>query len=235
MTPVDQFPATGVITGGGRGIGAGIAGVLRAAGVRVLTADLAGGNASFDVRDERSVMSMCDWAVAALGGVDLLVCAAGVLTVSRIEHLSLADWEEVMAVNARGPFLCARSFAPQMCARRRGCIVTIASNSGKQGDPGLAHYLASKAAAIVFTQALAKELATFGVRASAICPATVRTPMHEHLCAARGETVEDVAARCQLIPHPQTTEEIGEAVLFLARSPSVTGQAINVDGGIVFN
>lgn len=235
MSDPAPFPATALVTGGGRGIGAGIALVLAGAGIRVITADLAGADAVFDVSDETSVAAMQAWALAELGSVDLLVCAAGVLTFGRVVDLSLADWEHVMAVNARGPFLCARAFAPDMCARRRGCVVTIASISGKEGDPDLAHYSASKAAAIAFTQSLAKELAPFGVRANAICPGTVRTPMLEHLCAARGETVDEIAARCQLLPHPQSPEEIGDAVLFLARSPSVTGQAVNVDGGNVFH
>jgi meso-butanediol dehydrogenase / (S,S)-butanediol dehydrogenase / diacetyl reductase len=224
---------TALVTGGGRGIGAGIAMTLRDHGTRVLTADLNGGDGTFDVTHEGSVTAMRDWALDCLGHLDVLVCAAGVLSVGRVEDLAVDEWDRMMAVNARGPFLCARAFLPHMRARRFGSIVTISSISGKQGDPCLAHYGASKAAAIVFSRALAREVAEDGIRVNCVCPGTVRTPMLEHLCEARGETVDDVARRCQLIPHPQTESQIAHAVLFLCENEAVTGQALNVDGGIV--
>jgi 3-oxoacyl-[acyl-carrier protein] reductase len=116
-----------------------------------------------------------------------------------------------------------------------GNIVTIASISGKEGDVQNAHYSASKAAAINFTQTLAKELAGANVRVNAICPGTVATPMSELFATSWGTTVEDVAAEYQLIKRPQHPREIAAAVLFVATMPSITGQAINVDGGAVFH
>ena len=226
---------TALVTGGGRGIGAGIAATLRARAIETLTVDLSGGDGTFDVADEASVTTMRDWALERLGHVDLLVCAAGVLSVGRVEDLPAEEWDWMMAVNARGPFLCARALLPHMRARRSGSIITISSISGKQGDPGLAHYGASKAAAIVFSRALAREVAADGIRVNCVCPGTVRTPMLEHLCAVRGETVDDVARRCQLIPRPQTAVEIAHAVMFLFENEAVTGQALNVDGGIVLD
>lgn len=229
----EPFPATALVVGGSRGIGAGIAAVLRRESVDVLTASRHNADLPVDVADPRSVETMHDAVGKRLGPLDLLVVSAGVLSIASIAELEPAEWDRVMAVNARGPYLCARAFAPAMCARRRGCIVNIASIAGKRADARLAHYAASKFALIGFTQALAAEVAPYGVRANCICPSVVATEMMEDLARAWGETPADTARRFQLLPAPQTAEEIGEAVLFLTRSRSVTAQAINIDGGAV--
>jgi meso-butanediol dehydrogenase/(S,S)-butanediol dehydrogenase/diacetyl reductase len=111
----------------------------------------------------------------------------------------------------------------------------MSSIAGKQGDPTLAHYSASKFAVIGFTQALARELGNANVRVNAVCPGTVATQMMADLAHAWDSTIESVAARAQVLASPQEPREIGAAVVFLASMPSITGQAINVDGGAVFN
>ncbi len=236
------------MTGAGRGIGLAIASELRDAGARVVLADVDAGAAReaaaalgqgayaerVDVTDPASVEALRDAAVQRLQRVRLLVNSAGVLSVAPVLELPVEEWDRVMAVNARGVFLCAKAFARHMVDNGGGSIVNVASIAGKAGDPTLAHYSASKFAVIGFTQALAKELAAHGVRVNAVCPGAVRTPMLEQL-ADRWQTSVDALVREQLIKAPQDPRDIGAAVVFLASMPSITGQAINVDGGTVFN
>jgi meso-butanediol dehydrogenase / (S,S)-butanediol dehydrogenase / diacetyl reductase len=229
----DAFPRTALVTGGTRGIGAGITRVLRRAGAIVLTASRSGADVAVDVSDPRSVDALAVAVRERLGSLDLLVCSAGTLSVHPVEDIEPAEWDRVMGVNARGPYLCARAFIGGMRERRRGCIVNVASIGGKRGDATLAHYAASKFAVIGFTQALAAELGPYGVRANCVCPGVVPSHMTSELAEAWGESVTSLGERFGLLGRPQTPEEIGEAVLFLARSPSVTAQAINVDGGAV--
>ena len=226
-------PTTALVTGGSKGIGAGVATVLRSQGVRVITAARSGADIAVDVADPASVDALRQAVADRFGSLDLLVCSAGTLSVARVVDLDPDEWDRVMAVNARGVFLCARAFAPGMCERRRGSIVNVASIAGKRGEVTLAHYAASKFAVIGFTQALAAELAPFGVRANCVCPGVVASEMMDGLARSWGETSSAVARRFQLLPEPQTVEEIGEAVWFLACSRSITAQAINVDGGAV--
>jgi meso-butanediol dehydrogenase / (S,S)-butanediol dehydrogenase / diacetyl reductase len=117
----------------------------------------------------------------------------------------------------------------------RGGIVNIYSVSGKTGEPTVAHYSASKFAVIGFTQSLAKEVAEFGIRVNAICPGVVHTPMIESVAEAWKQSPEQIVRELQLIKHPQHPREIGAAAVFLAVMPSITGQAINVDGGTAFH
>jgi meso-butanediol dehydrogenase/(S,S)-butanediol dehydrogenase/diacetyl reductase len=238
------------VTGAARGIGAAIAARIASAGARVAVVDLdeaaaadtaarldGEGHAGLraDVADPASVDALRAEALAALGSVDLLVNNAGVLSVAPVAELSWAEWNRVMTVNAGGTFLCAKAFAAHMTERGSGSIVNIASIAGRRGDPTLAHYSASKFAVIGFTQALAQELAGGGVTVNAVCPGTVATPMMRELAGSWGESVERVAARVQAQGRPQQPEEIGDAVVFLACMPAITGQALNVDGGAVFN
>lgn len=238
-----------VVTGAGAGIGLAIAAALVSAGARVMLADLdvaaadraadalgpSAHAAACDVGDEVSVQQLRERVQDAVGEVDVLVNNAGVLSVAPVSELEWSEWQRVMTVNAGGTFLCSRAFADGMTARGAGAIVNVASISARRGDPTLAHYSASKAAIIAFTQALAQELGGDGVTVNAVCPGTVSTAMMKRLAAEWGESVEAVASRFQAAPSPQAPEEIAAAVVFLARSPTITGQALNVDGGSVFN
>ena len=227
------FPETALVTGGTRGIGAGVTRVLREASVAVLTASRTGADIAVDVSDPASVEALAETVLERFGSLDLLVCSAGTLSVHTVEELEPDEWDRVMSVNARGPYLCARAFAGAMRERQRGCIVNIASIGGKRGDATLSHYAASKFAVIGFTQALAAELAPYGVRANCVCPGVVPSQMTDQLAAAWGESPASLGERFGLLGRSQTPEEIGDAVLFLARSASITAQAINVDGGAV--
>jgi meso-butanediol dehydrogenase/(S,S)-butanediol dehydrogenase/diacetyl reductase len=174
-----------------------------------------------------------------LGGLDVLVCNAGVVSIAPIAALDEATWDLTFAVNAKGVFLSCQAAIPALARRGGGAIVNIASVAGKNGVPGLAHYCASKAAVVLFTNALAKELAPANVRVNAICPGILRTQMWEYLAETLkqpGETRDDSWQRYvrQFIPlgRPQTPDDIGQAAVYLATAPNVTGQAVNVDGGI---
>jgi meso-butanediol dehydrogenase/(S,S)-butanediol dehydrogenase/diacetyl reductase len=176
--------------------------------------------------------------VRALGRLDVLVCNAGVVSLAPIAAMDEATWDLTFAVNVKGVFLSCQAAIPQL-TERAGCIINIASVAGKNGAPGLAHYCASKFAVVGFTNSLAKELAPANVRVNAICPGILRTQMWEYLAEtlrAPDETREQSWERYvrQLIPlgRPQVPEDIGRAAVYLATAPNVTGQALNVDGGI---
>jgi meso-butanediol dehydrogenase / (S,S)-butanediol dehydrogenase / diacetyl reductase len=192
-----------------------------------------GWSAEVDVTDEHRVPIAVQDAADALGGLDLAVCNAGVLSVAPVVELAAAEWRHVLDVNATGTFLVAQAAARTMLAAgTKGSIVTVASIAGKEADAGCAHYAASKFAVIGLTQALAKELAAYGITANAVCPGVVQTEM---MTAFAGQAGLDHFVQLQLIKRPQGPDEIAAAVGFLHRCRSVTGQAINVDGGTVFH
>lgn len=191
-----------------------------------------------DVTSKADCAMMVADTARELGGLDILVCNAGVVSLAPVAAMDEATWDLTFAVNVKGVFLACQAAIP-LLVERQGCIVNIASVAGKNGAPGLAHYCASKFAVVGFTNALAKELAPANVRVNAVCPGILRTQMWEYLAEtlrAPGETRDESWERYvrQLIPlaRPQTPEDIGRAVVFLASAPNVTGQALNVDGGI---
>ncbi len=250
---------TAVVTGGARGIGKGIVLELARAGADVLIADLledamqstaaevqALGRRALtrrvDVTDAAQVQAMVDQAVSGLGGLDILVNCAGVISIHPVAELSERDWDFVMDVNAKGTFLGCRAALGPMRAQRSGRIVNVASIAGKEGFPNLAHYSASKFAVVGFTNALAKEVAQEGITVNAICPGIVRTYMWDRLSDEwknEGESVEDSWARHQLTLIPQgraqTPQDMGRLALFFATMDNVTGQSVNVDGGFTFH
>lgn len=175
----------------------------------------------------------------ALGGLDVLVCNAGVVSVSSVERLDEATWDLTFDVNAKGVFLSCQAALPALRQRGGGAIINVASVAGKNGQPGMAHYCASKFAVVGFTNALAKEVARAGIRVNAICPGILRTQMWEYLAETLkmpGEDREQSWSRFvgSLIPtgRAQTPEDIGQLAVYLASAPNVTGQSINVDGGM---
>ena len=241
-----------LITGAGNGIGRGlaIALALQGAQVAVLDLDVAAANdtaaaiaelgqkaivSRLDVTDETEVDDVVHTVCQAMGGADLLVNNAGVLTTANVTDLSLQAWERVLRVNLTGVFLTSKAFARTLLdAGIAGSIVNIASIAARRGDPGLAHYAASKFGVIGFTQSLAMELAEHDITVNAVCPGVVETPMLTNLSAGSGRSAVDYTAQ-QLVKRPQRPDEIAQAIAFLHRCRSVTGQAINVDGGTVFS
>jgi meso-butanediol dehydrogenase/(S,S)-butanediol dehydrogenase/diacetyl reductase len=238
-----------LVTGAGRGIGRGVAEELAAAGAYVVAADLdlatarqtvhglgtPGEAVQVDVSDPDSVERLFGSLTASGMRIDVLANVAGVLTVSTVIDLPTEDWDRVMSVNARGVFLVSRAALPGMIDAGWGAIVNISSAAGKQGVATGAHYSASKFAVIGFTQSLAMEVAQFGIRVNAVCPGVVRTAMIDDVAAAWNTSADAMVAKYQLVARPQEAREIGAAVVFLAVMPSITGQAINVDGGSVFH
>jgi len=191
-----------------------------------------------DVTSKVDCAAMVADTVHELGGLDVLVCNAGVVSLVPVAAMDEATWDLTFAVNVKGVFLSCQAAIPTL-VERGGCIIAVASVAGKNGAPGLAHYCASKFAVVGFTNALAKELAPANVRVNAICPGILRTQMWEYLAETlrtAGETRDQSWERYikQLIPlgRPQTPEDIGRAAVYLATAPNVTGQALNVDGGM---
>jgi meso-butanediol dehydrogenase/(S,S)-butanediol dehydrogenase/diacetyl reductase len=192
-----------------------------------------------DVTRKADVERMLAETKRALGGLDVLVCNAGVVSISSVEGLDEATWDLTMDVNVKGVFLACQAAIPLLRERGGGCILNVASVAGKNGVPGMAHYCASKFAVVGFTNALARELASAGIRANAICPGILRTQMWEYLAErlkAPGESKEASWERYvrTMIPlgRPQTPEDIGALAVYLATAPNVTGQAVNLDGGM---
>lgn len=244
------------VTGGGRGIGRGIALALAREGAHVLVADIdaaaarkvaeevsavgvEGHGMSLDVTQCDDVNRLRDTLDERFGRLDIAVNSAGVISVHRVEDMSEREWDRVMNVNAKGTFLCCQAAIPLLRRAGTGTIVNIASVSGKDGYPGLAHYSASKYAVIGFSNSLAKELAREEITVNAICPGVVRTAMWDLLAVEWRNAEESPEQSWQrqvlaFVPQgrPQTAEDIGDLVIYLTSARNITGQAINVDGGL---
>jgi meso-butanediol dehydrogenase / (S,S)-butanediol dehydrogenase / diacetyl reductase len=191
-----------------------------------------------DVREKRDVERMVDEAVRQLGGLNILVCSAGVVSRCCVEAMTEERWDLTFAVNVKGVFLSCQAAIPVMRGRGGGCIINLASVAGKNGYAEMAHYCASKFAVVGFTNSLAKEVAAAKIRVNAICPGILRTQMWEYLSEASRQPGESQAQawqrNLQRIPlgRPQTPEDIGQLAIYLATAENVTGQAINLDGGM---
>jgi NAD(P)-dependent dehydrogenase (short-subunit alcohol dehydrogenase family) len=251
-----------IVTGGGRGIGRAIA--LKFAGegaavvvtarseneVRQVVAEIqkAAGKASAVVADvgrESDCAKIVSAAREAFGAVHILINNAGIFgPVRPIEEISAREWDDVMAVNLRGPFLLSQLVLPEMYARGSGSIVNISTVAAKTAFPLNSTYAASKAGMLGLTRSIAAEGARKGVRANAICPGPVtETKMSQDLTrefAARFQSQGDEVLKRMieglLQGRPQTTDEVASAALFFvsAQSSAITGQTLNVDGGMVF-
>ena len=198
--------------------------------------------ASANVASRASVLAAVERVGAALGVVDVLVNNAGILRTAKFQDITEADWRETFSVNLDGVFHCTQAVLPAMLARRQGCIVNMSSWTGKRGAPNHAAYSATKAAVIAITQSLAGEVAAQGVRVNAVCPGTIiDTQMRidaEALNRAQG--LPDVQTRVQtLVPMRRAgvPDDVAGVVAFLASADAayMTGQAINISGGLWMN
>src|SRR5579863_10435446 len=241
------------VTGGAHGIGRAIAAALARRGVSVAVADIdlpaaqataaeIGGSAvEIDVRRRASVEAAFAHALDTLAGCDILIANAGVSTMRRALDLTDQDWDYNFDVNARGIFLTNQIAARHFVAKGGGCIVNTASLAAKVGAPLLAHYSVSKFAVLGWTQALARELASKGVRVNAVCPGFVDTGMQsrevEWESELRGVSREHVVAE-YIAQTPlgrlETPEDVADVVVFLCSEQSrfMTGQGVNVTGGV---
>lgn len=237
---------TAIVTGGGSGFGEGIARRFAAEGARVMVADInseaatrvadaVGGLAQkVDVADGASVAEMADAALSAFGHVDILVNNAGITHLPMpLEDVPEADFDRVLAVNAKSVYLTARALVPHMKARGKGAILNVASTAGISPRPRLNWYNASKGWMITATRAMAVELAAHGIRVNALAPVAGETPL---LKSFMGEdTPERRAAFLATIPLGRfsTPEDIAAAALYLCSDEAsmITGVALPVDGG----
>ena len=183
-----------------------------------------------------TIKASCEAAVAAtleaFDRLDVLVNNAGVVDTGRIDEFTEAQWDKIFNVNVKGIFLMTQAALASLRASDDAAIVNTASIAGKRGGPRLAAYCGSKFAAIGITQSLAVELARDGIRVNAICPGMVGTAMWlDHLMANQGEAAFEDRMH-DLIPlgRSQTTEDMGQAAVYLATAPNVSGVALNVAG-----
>ena len=217
---------TAVITGGAQGLGAAAAARLRKEGMTVVTLDLAGGDVDVDVTDEPALQR----AAAEIGPVDVLVNSAGVVGPNKpLLETTTEEWRRTFEINVFGTVHAIRAFSPAMVSRGWGRVVNLASMAGKDGNPNLAAYSASKAAVIGLTKSLGKELATTGVLVNAITPAVIATPMN---ATTAPEVLQHITS---LIPMKRVgrPEEVAELIAFLAtdRVSFSTGAVYDISGG----
>ncbi|MFF0221187.1 2,3-dihydro-2,3-dihydroxybenzoate dehydrogenase [Streptomyces sp. NPDC004629] len=258
LNPKTDLPrATALVTGAAGGIGSAIVRALGEHGVTVAAVDRAEARPGVlaekaradgldvhafaaDVSDERAVEALLDDVERRLGGVGSLVNAAGVLRPGRAHTLSHEDWAGTFAVNATGVFLVSRAVVRRMLdARRRGAVVTVASNAAATPRTDMAAYAASKAAATMFTKCLGLEVARHGIRCNVVAPGSTETPMLASLWrepSGRTGTLEGVADEYRVgIPLGRIARpgDVADAVVYLLsdRARHITLQSLTVDGG----
>lgn len=236
-----------VVTGGARGIGAEIAARANAEGARVAILDrlaaegsahasaLGGTFHEVDLLDPVAIEAAMADAIAALGGVDVLVNSAGILQSKPLLDITMEDWNRMFAINARAMLTTMQVSARVMVAAGAGGrIVNLASMAAKKGGANEAHYAASKAAVVALTRAAALEWGCHGIRVNAICPGYILTDM-----GAATRTAADVAAWTATSPLGRLgrPDDVAGVAVFLASSDAdyLTGQAINVTGGMVMH
>ncbi len=264
-----------IVTGGGGGLGLGICLSLAKEGANVVVSDI---NQKFaqqtakkiaetgqkaiavktDVRKKEDCRQLVDKAIETMGRLDILVCGAGVGGFAAqgdtgepaiLENISEEEWNLTIDVNLKGVFLCNQAAAPYFREQKGGKIINISSIGGRKGVDFIPHYCASKSGVILFSQAVALQLAPFNINVNTVCPGVIWTPMWREGATAisytypqfKGmdpETIFEAMVE-HMIPmkRAQTPADIGNAVVFLASSEAdqITGQALNVDGGAQMN
>lgn len=237
----DQFA---VVTGSATGVGKAIAKRLADAGAKICILDIDQAEASaaanhighgtislaLDITNAEAVQRAIDSLIADHKSIDILVNNAGLAgKAAPIWEQTDADWHKIMAVNLHGPFYLCRAVIPHMRSRSYGRIVNIASVAGKEGNPNMTAYSASKAALIGLTKSIAKEVAVEGICINAVSPAVIRTKILDQL------TPQQIDYMVQRIPMKRTgqPEEVAAVVHFLASRECsfVTGQCYDVSGG----
>ena len=239
-----------IVTGGGLGIGRAYALGLAAEGARVVVADIAdpapvvkeieaqGGQAlgvHCDVSREDDTLDLATKTRERFGRIDVLVNNAavyGILKRRPFMEIPVAEWDQVMAVNLRGLFLCARAVFPAMQAQGKGKIINIASSTFFKGVPNYIHYTTSKGGVVGFTRSLARELGDFGIRVNAVAPGFTLSGENEKHMPEEGKAAN---VRMRMLKRAQVPDDIVGTIVFLASDASdfITGQTIAVDGGSI--
>lgn len=253
---------TVVITGGSRGIGAAIAKRFAEEGANLVVSaneeavhavaehiKADGGEAISvvgDVTSKADVVALYDAAEKAFGSVDVSIQNAGVITIAKIEDMTENEWDKVMAVNTKGVFLCAQEAIARMRKHKRGGrIINTASGQARDGFIYTPHYAASKMGVVGITQSLAKEVAVEAITVNAFCPGIIETDMWAYNDEAWGKLLGTYAPGelmkewVQGIPMKRAGSgaDVAGLVTFLASDDAayITGQTINVDGGLIMS
>jgi meso-butanediol dehydrogenase/(S,S)-butanediol dehydrogenase/diacetyl reductase len=247
-----------LITGGSRGIGKGLALRFAREGARVTVAAneaavhqvaeeirQAGGHAISavcDVTNKAEVEKLFDRVFQEFGRLDVSIQNAGVITIAKIEDLTEQEWDKIMAVNTKGVFLCCQAAAMRMKPQNYGRIINTASGQARQGFIYTPHYAASKFGVVGITQSLAKELAPLNITVNAFCPGIIDTDMWAYNDSVWGKLLgnykpgELMQEWVNNIPLKRVgrAEDVAGLVTFLASEDAayITGQTINVDGGL---
>jgi 3-oxoacyl-[acyl-carrier protein] reductase len=234
---------TAVITGGAGGLGQAIAARFSSEGARVVVSDLDLDRAEevadklpgeafavqADASSETDLRRLVDDVVDRWSSVDVFVNNAGITRDATLKNLNLEDWDAVHNVHLRGAFIATKLVAEQMRTQQGGVIINMSSLSGKVGNFGQANYSAAKAGLVALTKVTAKELAKYGVRANALQPGLISTPMTADLPerALQSKLAEIPMGR------PGTADEVAKVALFLASDLSsyMTGAVLEVGGG----
>jgi 3-oxoacyl-[acyl-carrier protein] reductase len=238
---------TAIVTGGGSGFGAAMAGLFAQERARVVVADIDGAAAErvaagakgavavqADVTREEDTKRMVAAAVDGFGRLDILVNNAGVSHWNqKLTEVGEADFDRVYAVNVKSLFWAAKYAVPIMAAQGGGAIVNTASTAGLRPRPGLCWYNGSKGACILITKSMAIELAPLKIRVNALCPVAGETPLLAHFLG--GDTPENRARFVGSVPlgRLSTPADMAKAALYLASDEAefITGVALEVDGG----
>ena len=253
---------TAIVTGGGRNIGRAIALELAGMGADIVVAEVdeatgkrtadevrALGRRALAVRTDvtrlADLQAMADRTVAEFGRIDILVNNAGIHKSTLTADVTEADWDRLLAVNAKGVFFASQAVLRHMVRAKRGNIISLASMAGKMGLKTSLVYGITKAAVISMTRSLALAHAADGIRANCVCPGIVETDMIFQVDREAGEGLmglrpgEYLKQRVEQIPlgRIEKPEDVANVVGFLASSKSsyMTGQAINVTGGLVMH
>jgi meso-butanediol dehydrogenase / (S,S)-butanediol dehydrogenase / diacetyl reductase len=250
-----------LITGGSRGIGKALASRFAREGANVVLSanepaveeaaeELSATGATVmavqcDVTNKGEVERLYDRAMERFGQIDVSIQNAGTITIAKLEDLSEKEWDRVMAVNTKGVFLCCQAAAIRMRPRKSGRIINTASGQARQGFIYTPHYAASKFGVIGITQSLAKELAADNITVNAFCPGIIETDMWAYNDAAWGKLLGDykpgelMAEWVRNIPMKRagSGEDVAGLVAFLASEDAayITGQTVNVDGGLIMS
>jgi len=245
-----------IVTGAVGSIGGGICRTLAGEGMRIVVADLSqdqcdrfadeikksGGTAmgvAVDVTSKESTKRMAQTVLDAFGQIDALVNNAGIIVVAPLVDHREEDFDRVLNVNLKGPFLCAQAVVPHMIQNKSGRIINIASVAGRRSGPIVSAYAASKHGVLGLTQTWCQELAAHNITVNAVCPGIVQSAMWTDHWAPVFATqlgvdpsqLADAFAANSPLGRAQKPEDIGEAVAYFCRADNTSGQALSVDGG----